>query len=75
MKKQDMLDAVQKKLQEHWLTKSGDQAQPFVHPFASTVDLEHLQAGYVSDRLHDVIERIKEVAPHNMKLILQSRFK
>ena len=75
VKKDEMLDAVQKKLEEHWFTESATQDQPFVHPFSATLDMEHLEAGYVSDRLQNVIERIKEVAVHNMNLILRSRFK
>lgn len=72
--KQAMMDAVKKKLDTHWLTEAGSQ-QSEVLPLAATVDLQHLRAGYLSDRLSRVIETLKEVVPHNMKLSLQTRYK
>ena len=69
------MDAVKKKLDNHWLTESNFTQQSEVLPLAATVDLQHLRAGYLSDRLRLVIESLKEVVPYNMKLSLQTRYK
>jgi hypothetical protein len=74
--KDETLEAVQEMLAERWSTESSiSQDQPTVLPFSATLDMEHLEAGYISDRLEDVIKRIQEVAIENMDLNLCTRFK
>jgi serine/threonine protein kinase len=73
--KEAMVHAVKKKLDNHWLTESNFSQLSEVLPLAATVDLQHLRAGYLSDRLRHVIEALKEVVPYNMKLSLQTRYK
>lgn len=49
--------------------------QSTVAPLAATIDRDHFRAGYLSKRTSDVVQHLKRIVPHNMKLQLRKHFR
>lgn len=72
-KNPSMLEEIREKLEKHWLTDPNDQSK--VLKLSAVRDMEHFKAGYVSDRLQDVITNFNTIVPYNMKLQIRRHYR